>query len=476
MYSSSRFKRGFYLNLQPALAWIAILVFISFSALCLLVGLGKILNLVFPAGALAVGTLLYFRYPILYVGFTWWMWFLSPWVRRLIDFKSGWTDPSPVLLTPYLVTSITFITLVRCLPTAYRQGGLPFILAFAGVFYAFLVGLIKNSFTAAVLGLLSWLSPVLFGFHLFANWRNYPHYRQNIQRTFLWGLLVMGTYGVVQFLVAPAWDQYWMSNAPINSIGTPEPFKIRVYSTMNAPGPFGSVIMAGLILLLNSSGILNLSAAGVGYLAFLLSSSRTAWLGWFVGLLILLTSLKPRIQMRLMVTIVVMAVCVIPLTTMEPFSEVIHTRFQSFSNAKEDASYNARVEGYNQALGEALSETLGKGLGALDEKNYGYSIGLYDSTFLSLLFSLGWFGTIPYSTGLLLILFELLQYSKISFDSFANAARAIGFGIYIQFVLGSVILAVSGVVFWSFLGMAMAARNYYQNQNFVRVNGDNISI
>ena len=93
--------------LYPAPAWIAILSLVLFSALCLVVHAGGVLRYAFPAGSLAVGTFLYWRYPLLYVGFTWWIWFLAAFVRRLVDVQAGWVDPSPVLLAPFFVTIVS---------------------------------------------------------------------------------------------------------------------------------------------------------------------------------------------------------------------------------------------------------------------------------------------------------------------------------------------------------------------------------
>ena len=465
MFSSSTKSKSFFLDLQPALAWTAILGLILFSALCILVHAGRLLNLAFPLGTFAVGVFLYLRYPILYLGFTWWVWFLTPWVRRLIDYQSGWTDPSPVLLSPLLVTSVSFVTLVRHLPRSYHQGGLPFILCFVGVFYGSLVGLIYNSTTTVLQQTLGWLTPILFGFHLFVNWRDYPAYRQNIQRTFLWGVLVMGIYGVLQYLLAPEWDRFWMINSlthrGLDSIGNPEPLGIRVFSTMNAPQVFAAIMIAGLLLLFSNQGQLRFPAAGAGYLAFLLSSARSAWLSWLVGLLIFIPSLKAHLQMRLIISILVAAVFVLPLTTIEPFSTAIMPRIESLSNSQDDVSYKARSEGYSRLLGLALSEFMGKGLGVSIEDS---SIGAADSTILPLFLSLGWFGTIPYLSGMVLVFFKLFQNSESHFDSFASAARAIALGTFAQVGLNVVTAGAIGMVLWGFLGIGMAAQKYSSHQ------------
>ncbi|MBE9076331.1 O-antigen ligase domain-containing protein [Romeria aff. gracilis LEGE 07310] len=445
------------IQLQPALEWSLILGFGLLCALCILVGVSAPLRILFPSGALLIGTVLYSRQPVLYVGFTWWLWFLSPWVRRLIDYQSGWQNPSIVLLAPPLVTMVSSITLLRFLPNAHRHGGLPFTLCFASVFYGFLLGLVQNSLAGSIVALLNWLPPLVFGFHLFVNWHLYPAYRQNIQRTFLWGVLVMGAYGVWQYLTSPEWDRFWLINVDTPVFGDPEPLGIRVWSTMNSPQPFAAVMMAGLILLLSNRGSLKFIATGVGYLAFLLSLARSGWLSWMVGLLIYIPSLKSHLQIRLLITLMIMALLVVPLASMEPLASEIAPRLESLSQTREDNSYQARLEGYNQLLEEATTEFIGQGLGAEVESD---SLGSRDSGVLTLLFSLGWIGTIPYITGIFLIFSKLFQSAEAGFDKFTSAARAIAFGIFAQIGLNVAMLGAVGMVLWGFLGIALAASRY----------------
>jgi len=449
-------KQGFSLTLQPQAAWMAILGLLLITTLCLLAGLGKVLNIIFPGGSLAVGLFLYLRYPILYVGFTWWVFFLTPFIRRVSDFRSGFTDPSPMLLAPLLVATITIVTFYRNLPKAYDQGGLPFILSAMGVFYGFLVGLINGLPVPAIVSLLSWVSPILFGFHLFVNWRDYPSYRQNIQRTFLWGVLVTASYGVYQYLVAPEWDRFWLIQTKLyTSMGNPEPLGLRVWSTMNAPLQFSVVMLAGIILLLIGQGTLRIPGLAVGILSLLLTSVRTAWGGFIIALITLIGSLKGGFQIRLIAFILMLALCIVPLSTVEPFSQVIQSRVTSLSNVKDDQSAKDRTELYGRTLNLALSEVIGKGNGTLES---------IDSGIIELLLTLGWMGAIPYIGGLLLIFYSLFQGSKPKSDPFASAARAIVVGFLPMLAGSNVIVGISGMVFWGFLGLGMAANKHYQHQ------------
>lgn len=454
--------------------WLAILALVLCTGLGVLAHAGSILRLAYPAGCFLVGAFLYLRHPLLYLGFTWWTWFLSPWVRRLIDLHSGWVDPSPVLLAPFLTTLVTIVTLLRHFPKAYRQGGLPFLLALGAVFYGFLVGLINAAvpsqmvgqtnptMTAVLVAMLNWLTPILFGFHLFINWRHYPSYRQNLQNTFIWGVLVMGAYGVLQYLVAPAWDNFWLENQDTQVFGSPEPFGIRVFSTMNSPQPFAYTMASGLLLLFSCRGMLRFAASGAGYLSLLLSLARSAWMGWGASLLLLIPAFKLRLQIRLVMTLIVMALLIIPIATLEPFASVINERLGSLVDFQQDASYSARSEGYNELLGQALTEVIGKGLGNVFSSD---PLGGNDSGILTLLFLLGWAGTLPYLAGLVLMLFQLAQPITLGSDPFVATSRAIVLGAFVQIGLNNVMLGVFGMVLWSFLGIILAAQRYYWRQS-----------
>ncbi|MFN6484463.1 MULTISPECIES: O-antigen ligase domain-containing protein [unclassified Nostoc] len=447
--------------------WMAIAGFILLTVVCYFAGATAALRLIYPVTALAVAVFLYLRHPILYVSFTWWIWFLTPLATRLVDYRVGWDPTRQMLIAPYLVVFVTIATFFRHFPRASRQGALPFVLAFIGVFYGFLIGLVYNPPIPVARGLMDWLSPVIFAFHLFINWRDYPSYRQNIQRTFLWCVLILGTYGVYQFVVAPEWDRYWLIQSKLfMSSGNPVPFGMRVWSTLHSVGPFGSVMQAGLLLLFTSSGSLIFPASAVGYLSFLLTQARTNWGGWLFGIIMIMGSVKAKIQMRLITIIVVMAICVVPLTTIEPIAGVVATRLETFSNLQEDGSFKDRSGSYDKNLGLALSNGLGNGLGNIwkvNEKTGQIEVVVIDSGILDMFFTLGWFGAIFYMGGLILLIVSVSSYGEGRFDSFISAARAIGISSASQLVIGSGMLSVAGMILWGFLAMAMAGHKYYGN-------------
>ncbi len=173
----------------------------------------------------------------------------------------------------------------------------------------------------------------------------------------------MGVYGTLQFLDPPMWDQYWMTNAPMSSIGSPEPFEVRVFSTLNAPGPFAVVVMAGLLLLSGGrGGLVRWTAAGAGYVSFLLSLVRAAWGGWVVGLIFIALQ-RGRFSPRLLVGLVITGLIALPLLTVGPVADIIDPRLQTVTNLQQDTSANERQEFYLEFAQRALLNPAGEGLG-----------------------------------------------------------------------------------------------------------------
>ena len=445
-------------------SWIIILGFVFLKTACYFTSTAS-LHLVFPATSFLVGLFLYLRHPIHYIGFTWWIWFLTPLITRLVDYRVGWDPTRQMLIAPYLVVFLTIFTFLKHLPSSLRQGGLPFLLSVIGVSYGCLIGLIYNQPLPVVRSFLDWLSPIIFAFHLFSNWRDYPTYRQHLQRTFIWCVIILGSYGVYQFVVAPEWDRYWLIQSKMfTSAGDPIPFGMRIWSTLHSSGPFGTVMQTGLLLLFTSTGPLIFPASAVGYLSFLLSQVRTSWGGWLLGIIIIFGSVKPQIQMRLITIILVMTICVIPLVTIEPLSKVITTRLESLSNIEKDPSFRDRSATYDRSLNLALSNVIGNGFGntwKVNEKTGQIEVVVIDSGILDMFFTLGWIGAIPYISGLVLMLITVGNYTEGRFDSFLSAARAIGISSCAQLIIYSGMLSIAGMIMWGFLAMAMAGHKYY---------------
>lgn len=449
---------------QSKPAWTAIGGLAIFTILGILLGAGSLMRFMFPLASLAVGLFLYTQYSILYIGFTWWLWFLTPVISRLIDYRSGWDQSRLILVTPFLVTLITIITLIKYLPKSYRQGGLPFLLVIAALGYGMIIGLINNHPVAVARSFLDWFAPIPFAFHLWVNWHEYPHYKKVIQSTFLWGVLIMGIYGIFQYIIAPEWDKFWLiQSGMFSSSGSPEALGIRVWSTMHSPGPFAVTILAGLLLLFTHKNPLRFPAVVVGTLSLLLSLVRTSWAGLIIAILLFIPSLKSKIQLRIISTILILGLCVIPLATVEPFSSRIGDRIQTFTNIEQDGSFKARQRNYDKNLQVALSQFQGTGLGHSwsFEEEEGFDPTVIDSGVIELFSTLGWLGGVFYLSSLILAIGNLRKSSRYNFDPFLSALRALTLSYFAMLVIYTSMISVSGTLLWSFIGISLAGNKFY---------------
>jgi hypothetical protein len=187
------------------LVWGAVLLCIRLFISLFLTEIICVLRYVYPAVAVGMGGLFYVHNPPLYISFAWFIWFFTPAVRRMVDVQVGFSDMNPIMLTPFLVAAFTLFTLLRYRSKLLERTYFPFLLVLLGIGYAYMIGLVKAGLTSATYDLLNWMVPVLFGLHFCILWQHYPVFRSTIQRTFTWGVLIMGVYGVMQFMAPAAW-------------------------------------------------------------------------------------------------------------------------------------------------------------------------------------------------------------------------------------------------------------------------------
>jgi hypothetical protein len=415
-------------------------------------GPGQLLRAALAGAGTLVGLVLYLRRPMLYLQYSIWVWFLSPLVRRLVDWRFGWMDPNLVLLTPLLVSGISGLTLLR--RNRSRGNAIPpaFALCAAAILYGFVVGMILKHSLETVYGLFNWMCPLLFGLHLYLNSEHYEAQRKAVGGTILWATLALGSYGICQFLLAPAWDRSWLENVSLGllnpSFGRPEPLLLRVWSTMNAPGPFANTMMAGLLLLFCTRSALRLPAALAGYLSLLLSGVRTAWLGWAVGLVMLVATARPRVIVKLTIFMIVLLVCLVPLASDPRLAPVIQDRTATLTELKSDESLGARSEMYEVLTTEVIDTPFGHGL-----QNQEVSRGIVvDSGFLTVVLSLGWAGSLLFAAGVCFLLLGPGT-SLAMQDRFLFACKAIVLANLTQLVGGNIFVNVFGALFWTFSGV-----------------------
>ena len=444
-------------NNQRAAFITGALALLSLAAAALLVWSGQsaLVGPTYLASAFLIGSWLYASSSPLYLGFVVWLWFLTPFLRRVIDYAvvGSYTPPSQslVLLTPFAVTILTLIDIPRYGGQLLHRRYLPYFLCLLGVLYGYLVGLVKVGPFGATRQLLAWLPPLLTGFYVLNRWHLSNQHIQVLKRTLTWGVLILGLYGILQFHALPAWDAFWMRSAEMNSIGQPYPHQVRIFSMLDSPGPFAVSMTTGLILLFAERGFLPLIAAVPGYASFLVVGVRGAWIGWMVAVGTIISQVTGQLRSRLIMVLVAVTVITIPVILTSPMAERTTNRVETFEDIERDGSVKARVRLYSNAPFRIMMNPVGWGLGSRS----------MDSGILMLFWQLGWPGSFLYLSGLALLFRDVLHGGALFNKIVIGIAAAYG----IQFFAGGQLLSqVSGVLFWSLTSLSIAAHIYQVRQ------------
>ena len=442
-------------------------------------GQGGVLNLAFPLAALTGAAVIYWRQPAAYLAYAWWIWMLSPFVRRLADVQAGWNEMNPISLAPLLVTAVTLPTLLRHLPRFRHRALVPFLLMTVALIYGLAVGSVRAAVPAAAYAAATWFLPMMLGAYLIVHWERYPEHRESLGKAFIWGLIITGVYGVYQFISPPQWDRYWMMQSQMDSIGRPEPFAVRVFSMMNAPGPFAYVIEGALLLMLAYRGRFRTFAIVAGTAAFLLSLVRSAWLGILLGFALYFIYAPWRNPGRAIIrgaaTITAIAVLAFGASFFLPtdrIREAAAQRMATLTNISGDYSYRERKGDLGGHLENIGQDFVGEGLGST-----GTSVGLnrpvvgirdFDNGVLEIFYALGWIGGLLFVAGLGWFVVPLLRKGEERHDDFARAARAAGVAILCQAIFGNVFANVSAAIMWTCLGLHAASRRYARESPALR--------
>jgi len=448
-------------------AWAAVAAFSLYVTIALVGGGGRSLTITFPLGFLLVALFSYARSPATYVGFVFWTWLLTPFLRRVFDLHFGFHPASPLLVGPVLATAVSGFTLLRRAPSLRRTTFIPFALAMTALLYAYIVGLFQQPVVAATYDLLNWGAPLLFGLHLALEWRRFPRMRSVLTQVALWGLLATAIYGLVQFVDPPSWDRAWVIDAEMYSVGVPVPFLIRVFSTLNAPGPYAVFLIFAVLIGLPAPQRWKFVALALGLTALLLTKTRSAWAAFLLGALVLQLRQPLRNLPRQWIALAVVLLLAAPAITHPRVLRAVAGRAASLASLEDDRSYRERLQITNYAVGRIEHNVVGDGLGLLGgagklqvANGQKFSASGLDSGVLEIVSVMGWMGGALYIFALLGVVIMIVRERSARRDAVANGAAAAAIAILVAAFFGNVFNGVSGVLFWSAVGFAVAGRSY----------------
>lgn len=391
-----------------------------------------------------------------------WLWVLAPGVRRAVDLATGYHENSVVLLAPPLVALLGgVVVLVRWAGLVPRWGPGPgpvpdrrfgrvalrlAVLAAFGGLVALAVG--RGPVAIGLAGV-QLLSPLALG--LLAATLVEPARRLAVLDRFATGVaLLVGGYGVVQFVVAPPWDAQWLRDVDdvAQSFGRPFPLQIRVFSTVNDPGSLAVVLTFALLWLLvrRRTHLVGQLALVVGAACLALTLVRSAWIALAVAVAYVIVRgwVRPG---RVVVAVAALAAL---LTVAGTVAEPVVQRFtSSTSSGASDESFQARAAFAASQLGPALTSPVGEGLGSTGtavrrDSGGDQRFANTDSGYLEALRT--WGGPL----GLVLLLSLLAAVASLSWRVAPGARGAAAFlaTVPVQLIFSGVWTGTAGVLFW----------------------------
>lgn len=436
--------------------------FAAVTGLLLATHMGALAHFFYPTAALLLAIVLYATDRKQYVSFNIWLWMLTPFVRRVVDYQTSYHSQSIVMLAPLLASGVCVYKLAQDLPKLYQLRYLPFFFVLVALIYGYLVGVINATPLSASFDLLLWLVPMAFGFMIARDWRSFPMYRDAVIQTFIASTAVMGVYGVYQYFMLPPWDAKWIIDSGLMTQGLPFPQEVRVFSTLNSVQPYGAVTMAGLACVVTATGFMRFPAVGFGIVGLALSAVRTAWIGLVLAVGYLILTLGSARRLRLLGGIALGALVAMPIITSGPIGKTFVERFETFGDVKSDISYRERTYLYKKFVPTALSEIVGVGVGAVGVatklQNRNDEVVVIDSGILIIPYTMGWFGALMMLVGLgMLVLRPPGRIDRRNADD-VHTCNAIVYVMLAMMTSYNCIYGVGGIIFWGFAGLGIGAR------------------
>ncbi len=416
---------------------------------------GKLLELTFMPMAVAVSYYLYRRYPAHYLSMVCWLFFLTPEVRRFADYYNGVFNQTSIIMTaPLIASAMAGLSLVLKYQALSQRRALPLVLMLIALVYGYVLGAVQFGIMPATYTLVGWVQPILIGWHVMLNWREYPVFRRVMFSTFVWGTILMGAYGIYQYISPPPWTVFWLIQSGMEtSSGTTDAFGMRICSTMNSTGPFSITIMVGLLLSLAAPGRAKIFAGVMGLPALLFTSVRTSWGALVIGLLYPLAMLDAKSRMKLVMAAVCFAGLCTPMLLFNQVTDPIVKRMSTLENLQDDNSFRARSGFYTSFSAIAGASFAGHGLGStgLGAKladDPSQIVASVDSGVAEVVWVLGWPGTLLYAGGLFALLWRAFTASLARpNDRFAITGVGISIAILAIMVMIDSMQGSSGIFY-----------------------------
>lgn len=322
----------------------------------------------------------------------WAIWLVAPGLRRVFFLSSPIIDTDPLALAPFLATALLAGIEITQGSISKRARRILY-LVLAGYLIGMPFGLLKSP-PASAFAFFAYLTAAgcfVIGY------RDGGNGRKMVLPTVLMAFVpLLALYAFRQyFLTLPQWDEVWFKTAEINSAGSPDAGRIRVWSTLNSPGTFGLVCSVATIAFVSVRRLTPAHVAGALFVigALALTYARSAWAGLVFAILVIALVSRGAALKRVLVLGALLVVAA-PIAFSGSAGAALTDRVSTFGTLGSDESAQARQTTPLQLLPVAVAQPLGLGVGQAGEATrlQGTGFRYTDNGYLSLMFQVGPFG------------------------------------------------------------------------------------
>ena len=337
-------------------------------------------------------------------------WAIAPELRRVLDWRVGFTKISLVSALPLVALALPLVPLLY-------GGGLQRVarplLALAWIWvgafaYALAIAIPAGDALPGTYAFARFCLPMTFALWV-ASHDEIPQLAlwERIARILLWLAAAASAYGVYQFVALPPWDLQWMLAVHLPSIGPAIPYQFRIFGPLNSPGPFADFLLFALLFnlpRLRRPGPLIVAQVAVVIGALALSLVRSDWIALAVAALCYVWLSPYRLRNVAVISTVAIAGALLifnasALLGSTAAGSALSTRFDTFNDLGADDSYNVRMRYFGDALQSAAENPLGEGLGVIGiagRLGSNESIFVFDNGYIARFTEMGYFGTACY--------------------------------------------------------------------------------
>ena len=397
---------------------LAVLALIAATCALGLVGLAAAARPLYLSGAVGVAWFAMRRSPWLYLSATLWFWLLTAFVRRVIEWHSGFQPTDLILGTPNLVALLMVAPVMTAPGLLARRGLGPGLIVTVSMVYGLCVSFLRGDILAAAVAAADWLTPLLYFFYVVAQGDRADSLQPHLRTFMLLALGVTVPYGLVQYFFLPEWDSAWMINSEMTAVGLPFPLEVRVFGTTNHPGFLAIWLGFGVLLapFLRSKTLVALVPAAVFLLVLTLVRSVYGSVALALAASVLLGRGQQVLKPLATVALALLALTASLAAVSPVVAEKIVARFETMQHLDEDSSAQTRRLIYQQTPNIIDKYPLGLGLGALGRgavaSGTNYDLVNVDSGPLAAYLALGWVGGSAYMVGLLLAAVQSLAAAR----------------------------------------------------------------